>query len=114
MSARLERRRRMIRTRGRLVQLQRQARGSTSIEHQADLLGFPHAPGAADFTAGVQQGDLVVETLDDELQAYGWPDQPRSRDKLLLDGLTYTVANAFPIFDAALRIGWRIWVKGGA
>jgi hypothetical protein len=94
--------------------LQRLVRGSAAIERSVDLIGFPHGFQADQMAAGVKQGDQLIETLDDELQAASWPDRPRDPDKLLLDGRTWTLVDASPVYDGALRIGWRLWVRGGA
>jgi hypothetical protein len=107
-------RRRMIRARGRGMTLQRLVKGSSGIERQVSLLGYPHGFEADQMAGDVRQGDQLVETLHDELQAVAWPDRPKAPDKLLFDDRTWTLVDATPLYDGALCIGWRLWIRGGA
>lgn len=107
-------RRRRIRRHGRPAELRRLARGSTTVSHSVTLLAAPHGFSADQMAAGVRQGDQQLETLDDEMQAARWPGRPKAPDKVVFDGLEWTVVDATPVHDGALRIGWRIWIRGGA
>lgn len=114
MSALLAARRRQIHRKGRPMRLQRLVRGSATLARDVPLLGVAGTFRPEQMAAGVQQGDQVVEILDDALQAAGWTDRPRPPDRLIDDERSWTLVDAWPVHDGGLRIGWRLWVRGAA
>lgn len=102
-------RRALLRERGRPMVLRRQA---TPTSPTVTLLAYPRAYQPGELAAGVQQGDVRIETLHDEIAAAGWPFPPRNPDRVTMDGRTYTVQGAFPLYEAGACIGWQLWCRG--
>jgi hypothetical protein len=102
-------RRALLAARGRPMSLRRAATPAALV---VTVSGYPRAYNPGELTAGVQQGDVRVEILNDEVAAAGWPAPPRNPDRLVMDARTYTVMGAFPIYEGAAVIGWSLWVRG--
>lgn len=62
---------------------------------------------------GVQQGDASVALTNDELAAAGAP-PPRAQGAIVIDGKTWQIVGARPMYERAVLLGWTLWVRGGA
>lgn len=103
-------RRALLRARGRLMVLRRQASPTAPA---VAVLGYSRAFQPGELQAGVQQGDVRIEILADEIAEAAWPAPPRNPDRVTVDGRTYTVQGATAIYDLAELIGWSLWCRGG-
>ncbi|HEY0182350.1 MAG TPA: hypothetical protein VGC09_06025, partial [Rhodopila sp.] len=99
MASFLAGRRRMLATRGRPMTLRRANPADGGIV-PADLTVqgflFPYAPER--IAGPVRQGDAQVQMLADEIAAAGWPGPPRAGDWLVVDGATWLIQGANPVF----------------
>lgn len=114
MSRFLESRRRMISLRGRTMRLTRLGGtppGSTTTN--VNLSGVMHHYAPSELVAGIVQGDVRVEILNDEIATNNWPGPPRKGDRLLIDGRTYVLQGSTPAHDGAQVIGHSLWARGG-
>lgn len=61
------------------------------------------------------QSDATVSITDDEIAAAAWPD-PDAGTFVTVDTETWAVApgGAQPVYEGATRIGWTLYVRGGA
>lgn len=87
---------------------------TTSVNQDVQVAGLLSAYQPGQLTGGVQQGDARVSLLDDEIQVFGWPGPPRTRDAVLIAGETWRVLGAMRVLDGALVIGHHLWVRGGS
>jgi hypothetical protein len=98
-----------IRMRGRPMVLRRQA---TPVSPTIAVFGYARAYNPGELSAGIQQGDVRVEILNEEIVATSWPAPPRNPDRLTFDGRTYTIMGAFPLHDGTTVAGWSLWIRG--
>ena len=61
----------------------------------------------------LQQGDAMFDLTDDEISAAGWPD-PDVNTLVTVDSETWAVKGATAVYDGDTRIGWTLWIRGGA
>jgi hypothetical protein len=101
-------RRALLRDRGRAMVLRRQATPAVTVTVQ----GYPRAYSPGELQAGVQQGDVRIEILNDEIAAASWPGPPRNPDRILMDGRTYTVLGAFPMYEGETLFAYSLWTRG--
>jgi hypothetical protein len=98
-----------MRMRGRPMVLRRQA---TPVSPTITVTGYARNYRPGELTAGVQQGDVRAEILNDEIAQLGWPAPPRNPDRLTFDGRTYTIIGAAPVHEGTTIIGWSLWARG--
>lgn len=112
MSAYLAGRRRLVARNGRPMQLSRAVAvgDRTTVALRGVFSGYK----PEQWTAGVIQGDGQVATLNDEIEAAGWPGPPRTKDSIMFDGATWRVMGALVVRDGVFIIGHLLWVRGGA
>jgi hypothetical protein len=109
MSSFLISRRRLLAQRGRPMVLRRP--GTPYID--VTVQGFKAAFSPEQITGGVQQGDCRVQILADEITAAAWPGPPKNKDSVVVDGRTWSVQGATPLYDGATLLGFSLWVRGG-
>jgi len=102
-------RRALLATRARPMSLRRAATPAALV---VTVAGYPRAYNPGELMAGVQQGDVRVEILNDEIVAAAWPGPPRNPDRLVMDARTYTIMGAFPVYEGAACIGFTLWCRG--
>lgn len=59
-----------------------------------------------------RQGDAEIQLGADELAGAARP-KPDLGTWVLVDGVTWAVQGANPVYDGAALIGWALWVRGG-
>lgn len=106
-------RRRMLRRYGRPVTLRRQTGVNPVAFAGAEVPGMVAGYGPDAITGAVQQGDATAAVLAEDLVAEGFPVPPRSGDSLV-DGRTWKVMAAYPVYDGSDLLGWDLWIRGGA
>ena len=114
MSLHLDGRRRLLAAKGRTMTLRRPNPASGAAPADLPVLAYlwPYAP---DKVAGaIRQGDAQVQMMDDEIAAEAWPGPPRTGDWLVVDGATWLVQGANPVYDGAVLIGHNLWIRGGS
>lgn len=85
--------------------------GQTDLTVRGTLTSYQ--PETVPVGGDVKQGDGKVNLLNDEIAAANWP-SPRKTDQLVIDGKSWAVMGAVPVYDAASIIGWSLWVRGGS
>lgn len=113
MSAQLAARRRLIARYGRPMVLRRQTGVNPVAYQELPIAGYLTAFRPEQLSGGVQQGDASVAILNDELAAAGWP-PPRAQNAIVIDGKTWQIVAAPPMFERAVLLGYKLWVRGGA
>jgi len=113
MGAHLDARRRTLGQMGRPMTLRRQLTVSPQTYADLTVQGFDRAFQPQEIQGGVRQGDRRVEILNDELAAAGWPALRGQVLRLVIDGTTVTVVDAFPLYEGATLIGHSLWCRGG-
>lgn len=106
MSYRTERRRRLIRTKGRPMVLSH-PRDGTSVP----VIAYAPPPQAAQLVEGVGRAALIVQIAADETGAAGFT--PIRGDRLVDGPKTYTLTDASPVYDGAVLAGWTLVSAGG-
>ena len=84
--------------------------GQTDLDVRGTLNSY--RPESVPVGGDVKQGDGQVNIMNDEIAAAGWP-TPRKTDQLSIDGRTWAVMGAVPVYDGPALIGWTLWVRGG-
>jgi hypothetical protein len=108
----LNARRRQILAKGRRMVLRRLP-SSGVAQQEVVLLGFSHGAEAGEVDGPIQPGDLIIETLHDEIAASDWPAPPAKPDRIIDGGQQLAVqGRGRPIYEGGTVIGWRIWVRG--
>jgi hypothetical protein len=107
----LAQRRDHINRKGRMVEFQSRmgAEGSQTLT-KVPVKGYSWNFRPDQIKDQIQQGDSMLETLNDEFAASGFA--PRFYDSVIIDGLKRTVKGRNPVYDGEQLIGWSIWVKG--
>lgn len=76
------------------------------------IQAFPYTYRPDQILGAIQQGDMLVETTNDEIAASGWEIPTTQFYWLEIDGNKYTIINSQAIYDGSLCIGYSIWVRG--
>lgn len=113
MPLHLPSRRRQIAAKGRAMVLQRQTGVSPVVWAQVQVRGVARGYRPEQLTGDIRQGDQNVSILNDEIAAAGWPGPPKARDSIIIDGRTWAVEGAYPVYEGDLLIGHDLWVRGG-
>jgi hypothetical protein len=103
-------RRRMLERDGRPMILRRI---TNSAPVSVTLMGKHTAYLPQELTGAVRQGDVRIAVGQDEIAAAGWPTPIRSPDEISIDGQTFTVQGAVPVYEGTTLIGWKIHARGG-
>ena len=111
MADKLATRRRHLHSMGRPMTLRRIVSSDPATYSDLPVVGKDRSYEPGEIQGGIQQGDLMVDLLNDEIAAADWS-RPSRPDRVLIDGRTYTVQGAWPVNDGPLCIGWRVWVRG--
>lgn len=111
MTAFADSRRRLLARLGRTMTLHRADASASDLAVTGYLTTFRPETG----NQPLQQGEAVVEIMDDEISAASWPD-PDAGTFVVIDTETWAVlpGGAHPVYSGATRIGWALHVKGGA
>lgn len=113
MGVHLATRRRMLARYGRPMILQRHNPPSGAAPADLTLQGFMYPFAAEKIAAPIRQGDANAAILNDEIAAAGWPGPPGNGDWLVVDGVSYQIVGADPLYDGATLIGFNMWIRGG-
>lgn len=114
MGAMLDARRRLIASRGRNMTLRRSSGTFGAVTYASvTLKGFSRAYRPDPLAGSLVQADYAVEILNDEIVAASWAGPPRPTDELLMDGASFSVEGAEPIYEGAAVIGHCLMVRGG-
>ncbi|MDB5380226.1 MAG: 38, APCd [Rubritepida sp.] len=100
---------RMLARFGRGMVLQRRI-GKTEAFTSATRLGKESAYKPTELVGLVQQGDLKV-IIGPDLGAIAAP--LKKPDRILIDGIAYTIQGAIPRYAGAVVDGYELWVRGG-
>lgn len=66
-----------------------------------------------EISGDIKQGDAEVALTNDELAASNWTSPPRARDQIMIDGRTWQIVDAYPVYEGSDVIGHTLWVRGG-
>jgi hypothetical protein len=104
-------RRRHLAAKGRPMTLRRQTANNPAVYTDLAVIGFLRSYRPQEMQGDVRQGDAEVALTNDELGAVGVA--PRARDLILIDGRTWAIQNATPVYDGLALAGFTLWVRGG-
>ena len=108
--AHLRARRRTLARMGRTITLQRPNDNPAPVP--LAVIGFPVAYRPDAVKPPISQGDCQLATLNDEIAAAGWP-TPGQGTYAVIDGVTWSVLGASPVYEGSTCIGWNLWIRGG-
>lgn len=111
MTAFADSRRRLLARMGRTMTLHRADASASDLPVTGYLTTFRPETG----NPPLQQGEAVVELMDDEIAAAGQA-APDLGTMVIIDTETWAVlpGGAHPVYSGVTRIGWTLHVKGGA